>query len=94
MKNKKITFTTTIKIGEQYIPVCAEGSYYPGFRGTRNGFDRFAEPDEPEDFNIEKISCLETGDEIEIPDEDFDRIEQDLKDEGIERYKYDYIEEY
>jgi hypothetical protein len=79
----KITFQTKFEdLNEELIDVEVTGNYYPGHTGTRNGFDRFAEPDEPADFEIDTVVEIETG--REIFEEDNPTAWSKLIDEGIE----------
>lgn len=77
---KNITFNTTIEIDENEINVTVTGVFYPGSIGIRHGFDRFAEPDEPAEFQIESVVCNETGVEYfenEISANDWERLENE-----------------
>lgn len=86
MKNKKI-FTTYID-PETDIEYSVTGDLYRGRIGTRNGFDRFAEPDEPDE--IDNISIYFNGKKIEVSDELFDQIEQYLYENGEVDDEFDF----
>lgn len=93
---RDITFNTTIEINDIEINVDVTGTFYLGSRGVRHGFDRFAEPDEPDEFSISKIVCPETGIEYfenEMTAAEWERLET----EGIENAnddEFDFIDEY
>ena len=93
---KKITFTSTIEIDEIEIDVTVNGTFYAGSIGIRHGFDRFAEPDEPAEFNIESVVCNETGVEFfenEISANDWERLENEGAENATNR-EFDFIDEY
>lgn len=58
------------------IEVKVFGKFYPGASGTRHGFDRFAEPDEPPEIEIWLVSEIGTGRELTETDiaEDWERL--------------------
>lgn len=58
----------------------ATGDFHRGRMGTRNGFDRFAEPDEPDE--IDNIEIYVDGELVEVSDEIFEQIENALYEDG------------
>ena len=50
--------------------------------GIRHGFDRFAEPDEPDE--IDNIEIYVDGELIEVSDESFEQIVNTLYEDGHE----------
>jgi hypothetical protein len=84
MKGLNKTFQTTFEDqNEEIYEVTVTGFYCPGFTGTRNGFDRFAEPDEPANFEIESV--VEVGTGREFFEDDNPEAWEKLIEEGIER---------
>ena len=93
---KNITFNTTIEIDENEINVTVTGVFYPGSIGIRHGFDRFAEPDEPAEFQIESVVCNEMGTEYfenEISANDWERLENEGAENATDP-EFDFIDEY
>lgn len=94
MKGLNKTFQTTFEGSDEEIyEVIVTGVYCPGHTGTRIGFERFAEPDEPANFEIESVVEVGTGREFS---EDENPIGWErLIEEGIEQVEEDrYEEEY
>jgi len=81
MKN---TFQSTFEDrNEELYEVTVTGIYFAGSIGVHHGFDRFAEPDEPANFEIESV--VEVGTGREFFEDDNPEAWEKLIEEGIER---------
>ena len=71
----KVTATWTHPDSDQTYTV--EATIYPGAPGVRHGFDRFAEPDEPDEITIESIeSEVQTFGENQFSDWEIEQIKE------------------
>lgn len=87
----KITFQTTFEdLNEELIDVEVTGIFTPGRMAVRAGFERFVEPDDPAEFEIESVVEVSSG--REIVEEDNPIAWEKLIDEGIERGEEDRFE--
>jgi len=91
----KFTFQTTFEdLNEETYDVEVTGTFIRGRMGTRTGFDRFPEPDEPDEFEIESITEVGTGrefDEDDNPNEFLRIVDQGIE-QGSEKF-YEGLEE-
>ena len=79
----KIAFQTWFEdLNEKQYEVEVTGTFSSGRPGTRNGFDRFPEPDDPAEFEIESVVEIETG--RKFTEEDNPHRWDELIEEGIE----------
>lgn len=63
-------FRYTLYRDEEEILVSVLGEYVPAERGARGSLYEPEEPDYPADFEIDEVTRLETGEAIEITDEE------------------------
>lgn len=89
----KITFQTWFEtLNEEQYEVEVTGTFSPGRPGTRHGYERFVEPDDPAEFEIESVVEVLTG--REFTEEDNPKRWDELIDKGIEEGYESSSEEY
>jgi len=76
---KKIIQTSWID-PETEIIYFATGEFHRGRMGVRHGFDRFAEPDEPDE--IDNIEIYVDGELVEVSDEIYEKIYESFFEDG------------
>ena len=58
------------------VPVIVDFTYHKATKGARGSYGEPLEPDEPEDFEFEKATVVETGEEIELTNQEIEKAVQ------------------
>lgn len=89
----KITFQTWFEdLNEEQYEVEVTGTFNAGRPGIRHGYERFVEPDDPAEFEIESVVEIGTG--REFTEDDNPKRWDGLIEEGIEKGNEESYEEY